>query len=172
MKVSFYIFSFFTDHPRIIMNPILNTNSFTRLRTMYVHRKKRVCCAPKRCFSMLIYFVYVLVNLWTIVQVVVEDNSEARVFDLTQTLILWNIVHTFSLFPEICIGCRERRLLQLRSVCTMIGSIIQSVYWSLYSHFSFSLIACVAYAVCSVLFILELFHQKSVRSQVMQVQPV
>jgi len=165
-------FPFSQYHPITIMNPILNSNSFARLRTMYVHRKKRICCAPKRCFSMLIYFVYVLVNLWTIVQVVVEENTEGRAFDLTQTLILWNIVHTFSLFPELCIGCRERRLLQLRSVCTMIGSIIQSVYWSLYPHFSFSLIACIAYAVCSVLFILELFHQKSAHSRVMQVQPV
>lgn len=154
------------------MNPILNQSSFARLGTMYVHRKKSLCCAPKRCFSALIYLIYVLVNLWTIMRVVLEESEEVHLFDVTQTLIIWNIIHSLSLFPELCIGCSDRRTLQLRSVCTMIGSIIQSVYWSLYKHFSFSLVACIAYAVCSLLLIIELSYQSSSRSRRVQVQPV
>lgn len=137
---------------------MLETENLERVSSVYVHKKSRCTCCKNKCrklFSFSAYVLYICVNIWTVIIFSTRNLDDCSSKIMFKTVMVWNIIHTLSLFPEMCIGINDKYAMKLRSVCTFVGCIVQTVFWHIWGFIDQ---LWIVYLCCCILFLFEVMY--------------
>ena len=151
---------------------MMETQSLERVSAVYVRKKKRCKCCRDKCirlFSLSAYVLYICVNMWTVLLFSARSIDKCSSEIMFKTVMVWNIIHTLSLFPEMCIGINEKCAMKLRSVCTFVGCIVQTVFWHIWGFIDH---LWIVYLCCCFLFLFEVVYCETSHKDVLPTSSV
>ena len=124
----------------------------------------------KNCHAfayLLTYLMYIAINVFTIFHLTrnrtkLHTHQDTLIHEFKRvfldSIILWNVIHTLSLFPDLWAGTDSARI--CRTSCTLISAVLQTVFWTvIFPNIFDASLFILEYGGCCVMFLCELVYR-------------